>query len=48
MATGTVSGALDESFTSQASLEVWEVWGDDEQEGSEEERCRARVNVNAR
>lgn len=44
LATGTVSGALDESFSSTGALELWEPFGDEQGEGA----AKGRVNVNAR
>lgn len=46
LATGTVSGALDESFSSSAALELWDVFEDG---GPDEiQMVKGRVSVNAR
>jgi len=44
LATGTVSGALDESFSSSGSLELWDAFSD--QDG--DQACKGRVSANAR
>lgn len=44
LATGTASGALDESFSSGASLELWDAFG----EGDEESRIKGRVSVTSK
>jgi protein transport protein SEC31 len=46
LATGTVSGALDESFSNSASLEIWDAFaGNDVDEAT---RIKGKVAVNAR
>lgn len=44
LATGTASGALDESFSSGASLELWDAFG----EGDNEDRIKGRVSVSSK
>lgn len=50
LATGTVTGALDESFTSSGSLELWDAFADESSSSSEggERGLKGKVSVSAR
>ena len=48
LATGTVSGALDESFSSSAALEIWDAFGGEEGDEAGNAAVKGRVSVEAR